>query len=215
MRPWLISDITALRPPPPPAFGSPQFQKALAQVRDISDNRTPQQLQIAQFWADGAYTATPPGHWNQIAADLIANAGMSEPYAARVLALENMALMDAGIACWDVKYTYWLIRPYQADPAISTPVGQPNFPSYTSGHATFSGAAATMLSFVFPGKSAQLHAMAQEAALSRVLGGIHYDFDGSGGLQGGANVSDEISVQLGRNIATAMYQRAALAGLTQ
>jgi membrane-associated phospholipid phosphatase len=188
VRPWLLDRGSQFRPPPPPAFTSPEYVNALAEVRRISDTRTPEQLRIAQYWADGAGTATPPGHWNAIAADLAERYHLDEERATQMFALLNMALMDAGIACWDAKYTYWLIRPSQADPLITTPVGLPNFPSYVSGHATFSAAAATLLGAVFPSARRNLQAMADEAAMSRLYGGIHYRFDNEQGLEVGRKI---------------------------
>ena len=135
-----------------------------------------------------AGTATPPGHWNAIAADLAERYHLDEERATQMFAFLNMALMDSGIACWDAKYTYWLIRPSQADPLITTPVGLPNFPSYVSGHATFSGAAATLLGAVFPAARRDLQAMADEAAMSRLYGGIHYRFDNDRGLEVGRKI---------------------------
>jgi membrane-associated phospholipid phosphatase len=198
VRPWLMHSTDQVRPAPPPAFGSPEFLSALAEVRDISASRTPEQLEIALFWADGAGTSTPPGHWNAIAEDLILRHALNEQRAARVLALLNMALMDAGIACWDAKFTYWLLRPSQADATISTPVGLPNFPSFTSGHATFSGAASTVLAHEFPAEVRRLRAMAEEAALSRLYGGIHYRFDNEQGLAAGRAIG-ALAVERGRS----------------
>jgi membrane-associated phospholipid phosphatase len=154
-------------------------------VRRYSDARTQRELDIVRHWGDGAGSYTPPGHWNRIASDLAVWYNLSEGEAAHVLALVNTAMMDAGIAVWDAKYAYWLIRPSQADPAITTPVGLPNFPSYVSGHAAFSGAASTVLGHVFPGERAQLGAQAEEAAMSRLYGGIHYRFDSDVGLRMG------------------------------
>ena len=188
VRPWLLERGSQFRPPPPPAFSSPAYLNALAEVRRISDTRTPEQLRIAQYWSDGAGTVTPPGHWNAIAADLAERYHLDEERATEMFALLNMALMDAGIACWDAKYTYWLIRPSQADPLITTPLGLPNFPSYVSGHATFSGAAATLLGAVFPSARRDLQAMADEAAMSRLYGGIHYRFDNEQGLEVGRKI---------------------------
>ena len=188
VRPWLLRSGDELRPAPPPAWGSAEYLAALAEVRRISDTRTPDQLRIALFWSDGAGTATPPGHWNAIAADLIARQNLDEEKATRVLALLNMALMDAGIGCWDAKYHYWLIRPSQADPQIVTAVPLPNFPSYVSGHATFSGAAAELLGAAFPEARASVDAMADEAAISRLYGGIHYRFDNEQGLALGRKI---------------------------
>ena len=61
-----------------------------------------------------------------------------------------MALHDAAVGCWDAKFTYFNPRPSQLDPSIKTVIGLPNFPSYTSGHSTFSAAAAAVLSYLFP-----------------------------------------------------------------
>jgi membrane-associated phospholipid phosphatase len=194
LRPWLMERPDQFRAPPPPAYGSPEFQAALDEVRAISDNRAEEQVRIARFWGDGPNTATPPGHWNQIAAELIVERRLSPLDAVRVLAVLNMALMDAGISAWDTKYTYWLLRPWQADPAITSVVGYPPHPSYVSGHSTFSGAAATLLGAVFPDQAARLEALAEEAAISRVYGGIHYRFDGEAGLAAGRAIG-ELAVQ--------------------
>ncbi|HEX8849404.1 MAG TPA: vanadium-dependent haloperoxidase [Gemmatimonadaceae bacterium] len=196
VRPWLLRSGDELRPPPPPAWKSAEYLAALAEVRRISDSRTPEQLRVALYWADGSGTVTPPGHWNAIAADLIARHHLDEEKSTRTLALLNMALMDAGIACWDAKYHYWLIRPSQADPAIVTAVPLPNFPSYVSGHATFSGAAAQLLAAAFPEERDELRAMAVEAAMSRLYGGIHYRFDNDAGLALGRRIGARAAARL-------------------
>jgi membrane-associated phospholipid phosphatase len=100
-----------------------------------------------------------------------------------------MAMMDAGIAVWDAKYAYWCIRPSQADPAITTPVGLPNFPAYPSGHSGFSGAGSDVLGYLFPSERARLQAMAEEVAMSRLYGGVHFRFDNEAGLQVGRAVA--------------------------
>jgi len=199
VRPWLMTSGEKFLPPPPPVFGSPEYLAALAEVRRISDTRTPDQLRIARYWADGAGTATPPGHWNAIASDLIDGHSLPEIRAAWVLALVNMALMDASISCWQAKYTYWLIRPSQADPQIVTAVPLPNFPSYSSGHAAFSGAASDVLGDIFPEERAALRAMAEEAALSRVYAGIHYRFDSDRGLAQGRAIA-RLAIARGRGL---------------
>lgn len=199
VRPWLMTSGAQFRPMPPPDFASPEFQAAVAEVREISDHRTSDQLASALFWADDPGTATPPGHWNRIAAELIHQHHMPEIRAAWTLALLNMALMDASISCWDAKYVYWLMRPSQVDPLITTPVPLPNFPSYTSGHATFSGAASELLAHVFPARRAQLRSWAEEAAASRVYGGIHYRFDSEIGLEAGFAIG-RLAVERGRRL---------------
>jgi membrane-associated phospholipid phosphatase len=194
--PWLTKSIASFLPPPPPSPGSPEFQAALREVKEYSDRRTPEQARIAALWADGPGSYAPAGRWNKIAADLILKHDLSEIRAARVFALLNMSMMDAGIACWDCKYHYLVMRPWQVDPAITTPVGQPNFPSYPSAHACFSGAGAEILGFLFPDERGALAAKSEEAARSRVYGGIHYTFDGEAGLR------------LGRAIAQLAIERA-------
>ncbi|HEX9755291.1 MAG TPA: vanadium-dependent haloperoxidase [Gemmatimonadales bacterium] len=188
VRPWLMAHGDQFRPESPPAFGSSGFQAALAEVRQYSDSRTQRELDIATHWGDGAGTYTPPGHWNRIAADLVIWYNLTERDVARVLAVLNRAMMDAGIAVWDAKYTYWLLRPSQAEPAITTPVGLPNFPSYVSGHSGFSGAASEVLGYFFPEERARLREQAEEAAMSRLYGGIHFRFDNEVGLRMGRAV---------------------------
>lgn len=197
VKPWNVPSIEAIRPGPPPAVGSAEFQAAVKEVRDISDDRSREQWRIADFWADGAGTATPPGHWNIIAEDLIREHGQSEIRAARTMALMNTAMMDGGINCWDAKYFYMTPRPSQADPEIKTSTGIPNFPSYTSGHSTFSGAAATVLGYIFPDHKSEVEAMAAEAAVSRLYGGIHYRFDNDSGAACGNRVGG-FAVERGR-----------------
>lgn len=174
----------SLRPPPPPALNSEEFKTALAEVKKMSEVKSGEVWRIAQLWSDGAATYTPPGHWNEIACEAIAAAKFSELRTARALALMNMAIFDAGVSCWDAKTFYWYPRPSQVDPSIKT-IGLPNFPSYTSGHSTFSAAASTVLGYIFPDKAAQYEAMALEAAESRIYGGIHYRFDSEAGLRCG------------------------------
>jgi hypothetical protein len=177
------------RPSPPPAYGSQAFQDALAEVRAISDTRTPAQVQIAQFWNAPAGTHQPPGIWNKEATRLAVQYRLGQRETAHVLALMNMVAYDAVVASHEAKYHYWLIRPSQADPGIVLPIGLPNFPSYPSNHAAISAGMAMILGYVFPAEKGRLDAWAEEAALSRVIGGIHFRFDGDAGLALGRNVA--------------------------
>jgi membrane-associated phospholipid phosphatase len=134
-------------------------------------------------------TPTPAGHWTGIAADLITRFKLTDEESARTLALLNIAMMDASIACWNTKYLWWVLRPSHADPAIRISVALPNFPSYPSGHAAFSGAASEILANRFPTEADHLRAMAEEAAQSRIRAGIHYPFDSTAGLSQGRAVA--------------------------
>ena len=190
VRAWMMTadDIVRERPGPPPPTASAQMEREVAEVRRYVDKGTRRELAIANFWADGPSTPTPPGHWNFIAAPYIRKAEFSEVRAARVFALLNSSLHDAAVGCWDVKYFYFNPRPSQMDPELKTIIGLPNFPSYTSGHSTFSGAAAEVLSYLFPGGRADLEAQRDEASISRLYGGIHYRSDLEVGMAHGRRI---------------------------
>lgn len=165
------------RPGPPPSTSSAQMQRELAEVRATLKKLTRAQSAIAFKWADGASSPTPPGHWNFIADDYLDKANFSEVRTARALALLNMALHDGAVACWDTKYTYFNPRPTQLDPKLRTGIGLPNFPAYESGHSVFSGAAAEILSYLFPEGASYFAEQRDEAALSRLYGAIHFRSD--------------------------------------
>jgi hypothetical protein len=179
-RGWLLDSASQFRPEPPLAYGSPAFLAALDEVRRVARERTPEQTKIAQRWN----SADPWAPWNETASAAIRRHRMSESDAARVLAVLNLAAADAVIACFDAKYHYWTIRPSQADTTIvlADDVGLPNFPSYPSGHACSAGAFDAVLGHFFPAERAEFTKIAEEQAMSRLYGGIHYRFDNDGGL---------------------------------
>jgi len=188
--PMLFDNATtlALRPGPPPLTGSEQMKKETAEILDFVKNPTRERIRIVHYWADGAGTYTPAGHWDAIAAEDFITKNYSEVRWARNMALLNMALMDAGIVCWDTKYAYFNPRPTQMNPEIKTLTGIPNFPAYISGHSTFSAAAASILGYIIPEKAQAYSDMATEASLSRMYGGIHYRSDCEVGISTGKKV---------------------------
>jgi membrane-associated phospholipid phosphatase len=174
-----------------------KYVKDLREVIGINRTLTPGQLKIAKFWVDGHGSVTPPGHWNQIAIERVKAVHLDDAKTAELFAVLNVALADTFIAVWDTKYNYWTMRPVTAakyllgadlKPAILTPP----FPSYPSGHAAFSGAAAQVLGTYFPKEAQHLRAMAEEAATSRMLGGIHFRADNEDGLALGRRVADKV-----------------------
>lgn len=193
VRPFLFDSltmVTQIRPGPPPSTASQKFKDETAEILNFTENPTRERMRIVHYWADGVGTSTPPGHWNQIAAEDFIGQRFSEVRWARNLALLNMSLMDAAIVCWDAKFFYYNPRPSTTNPNIKTLTGVPNFPAYTSGHSTFSGAAATILGHIVPARAAAYNDMAQEASLSRMYGGIHYRSDCEVGLQSGKKVGN-------------------------
>src|SRR5206468_12813161 len=79
VRPFAIPSSNYFRPPGPPALGSAKYLAELQEVKALGpatgSTRTQDQSQIATFWADGAGTETPPGHWNSIAHEVGATLG--------------------------------------------------------------------------------------------------------------------------------------------
>lgn len=181
MKPFFMRTGADFRPGPPPAVGSQEYGTALTEIRVFSDTRTPTQDSIAKFWAMATGTLVA-GYWNEVATALIAKYHVDEMRATHVLALMNAAAVDGNIACHDAKYTYWMIRPSQADPDIKTAIGLPNHPSYPSNHACLSGTAALVLANEFPAERVQLERQANDATVSRYYAGLHYRFDGDSGL---------------------------------
>jgi len=179
-RTWLLDSASQFRPGPPLAYGTPAWKAALEEVRRVARERTPEQTKIAQQWNGGDPWAT----WNDSAASAIRRHHMSDAEATRVLAVLNIGALDAVIACFEAKYHYWSIRPSQADTsvALAADVDLPNFPSYPSGHACSAGAFDAVLGHYFPDERAKFTRIAEEQAMSRLYGGIHYRFDNDGGL---------------------------------
>ena len=170
----------------------------MREVYDVSKSLTVEQQQVAQFWADGAGTATPAGHWNTIALDLIKKYMVYTSEAAVILGALNTAQADAFIACWDAKYTYWHTRPVTAirqriDGRWSPYLQTPFFPSYVSGHATVSGAAAEVEEgyqasangFVYAPCLLAVGVQPIEKALKRLLGELPV-------LQGVGHIASEV-----------------------
>jgi hypothetical protein len=178
VRPFALDSAEQFRAPPPPAMDSAAYAAAFAEVTALGGDgvttatqRTPAQTEIGIYWAyDGTPSlCAPPRLYNQIAVQIAALRGSGPVELARLLALVNVAMADAGIAIWESKYHYALWRPVTAvreadsdgNPATQpipdfSPLGAPAsnlqgpnftppFPAYPSGHAGFGGALFEML----------------------------------------------------------------------
>jgi membrane-associated phospholipid phosphatase len=166
MTPWLMASPSQFRPAGPPALTSAQYAQDFDETRTMgslsSPLRTTDQTIYSYFWA----TSTATYLWNRVAVSLIERTtrghdrrphGLLEN--ARLLALLDLAMADAAIACWDAKYTFVFWRPVTAIPLAATDgndattadptwtplFATPNHPEYPSGHSTVSGAAAAVL----------------------------------------------------------------------
>jgi hypothetical protein len=161
--PFTMASSAQFRPPGPPALDSAKYAADYNEVKAlgaaVGSTRTPDQSQIALFWADGGGTETPPGHWNSIAQSVALAQGNTLDENARLFALLNLAMADAAICAWDAKFTFDFWRPVTAirkgdtdgnpatdpDATWSSFIATPPFPDYVSGHSTFSGAASFVL----------------------------------------------------------------------
>jgi hypothetical protein len=186
---WNVPAVELVRPGMPPAPGSEEFKKDAEELMRFAAKLTTEQRRIANFWNDGLSSYSPPGHWNRFAKETVVKYRLSPVRTARVFAYMNMAIVDAGISCWDAKYYYHYPRPIQTIPGFKTILGTPNFPAYTSGHSTFSAAASEVLAHFFPSEAPKFRKWAEEAAMSRVYGGIHYRFDAEEGMKQGQAVA--------------------------
>jgi hypothetical protein len=157
-------------------------------VQQIVANRTPAQVANALYW-NANQSPRSNSIMNDKARDLIRTHRRSDREAARILFLANAAVFDALISCFDAKYTYWLIRPIQADPTLVPLFTTPAHPSYPSAHSCISGAMTGVLAAEFPSERQELDALAQEAGMSRVIAGIHYLFDCETGITLGRKVA--------------------------
>ncbi|MBI2248262.1 MAG: vanadium-dependent haloperoxidase [Armatimonadetes bacterium] len=187
VKPWLLASADQLRPGPPPGCGTAGEHEQYLEVYRTVNGLTDDQKRIALFWNDGPGTFTPPGHWFEIALDLVERYDLNTPRAARIFAHLGAVVMTAGICVWDAKYAYWSPRPVTyiqdfVDANWTSVIPTPPFPGYVSGHSGFSGGAAELLGYAFPRDRAALRSMAAEAAMSRLYGGIHIRADNDVGL---------------------------------
>lgn len=185
---WVLSSASQLRPPPPPSFDA----AAMAEVKEAAKN--PRARREAFYWA----ITSLPKYWNELASLKLFEYKLDRdpPAAARAYAVLSTAYYDSLIACWDAKYAYWGLRPFQFDPEFKPLLTTPNFPGYPSGHAMLSGTAAAVLSHLFPADAEFFNKQAEAAAASRLLGGVHF------------RVDNEVGLALGRSVAALAIGRA-------
>jgi hypothetical protein len=223
---------TALQVEDPNEMSASEREAMIDRFLAESSNLTDREKVVAEYWADGPQSELPPGHWNLFAQWASRRWRQSLDTDVKMFFGLNGAMLDASIASWELKYRYDFARPItvvrtlragRTVPGWGGPVPAeqwspyqpdsfptPPFPAYTSGHSTFSYAAAAFLkdfgavqgrdgdvfgaSVVVPAGStrrepgvaprtdvtlswASWNAAAQEAAISRRLGGIHWEID--------------------------------------
>lgn len=219
LRPFVLSNGAQCLPGPPPqyseAIGS-TFYSEMIEVYNTTKILTAEQQAVANFWADNpGATMTPPGHSLSIAGQVLEQEDANLGQAAECYARVGMAVADAFIACWYTKYEYLLLRPITCirdlvDDEWTSPIATPPFPEYTSGHSVQSGAVAEVLTAMFgddyaftdhthdelgmaPRAFDSFDDFAEEAAISRLYGGIHFRSAIENGLEQGRCIGERIN----------------------
>jgi hypothetical protein len=192
------------------------FYTQANEVMIVGENLTQEQKDIAEYWIDTpGQSGTPAGHWVHIAQDLIEQEGLMLDRATELYLMTGVGVMDSFIATWNYKYRFPLIRPVSyineyINPRWRTYLQTPQFPEYPSGHSVVSGTVATIMTNYFGGPRAfsnenitpsgmrersftSFWAAANEAAISRMYGGIHYRAAIENGLEMGRDLGNYIS----------------------
>ncbi len=206
-RPWVPPAAARYEPPVAPRPGSARHAAETQQVLNMSTALSETQIDAAQRWNLESGSVTPAGVWVAIALDEL-KIGEQEPINSgqerAALFLQTLstlcaAMHDGFIACWKIKFRDWSERPVtairrDADRNFTPLLVTPGFPAYVSGHATVSAAAAYVLAGQWPERHSKFQAMAQQAADSRLWGGIHFRSDNEEGLKLGEAVGRDVAV---------------------
>ncbi len=214
VRPFALSAFGQLRPAAPPTPGSAAtytdglgrvrtedqaYNEQVDEVLSITAGLTERQKAIAEYWADGPASVTPPGHWNDFAQDVSFRDRNDFGSDVKMFFALNAGLLDSSICCWEAKRFYDFIRPVSAiqhkyfnsniqsyaGPGLGTQTipGRsfrpfqsltfvtPAFAEYTSGHSTFSACGAQILSS-FSGRS-DLNSLPLELPVDRNNDGVN------------------------------------------
>ena len=230
MHPFVVDSSSQFKLPPPPPYSeskNSEYYKQNVQVYELSKHLTDEQVKIARFWDDNPFVIehsghmmfvnkkiTPGGHWMGITAIACKKTHASAVKTAQAYALTSIALFDAFICGWQVKYETNYIRPVtvindKIDQKWLPMLQTPPFPEYPSGHSDISAASAVMLTHIFGdnfeyndtsdlryigmqrGFKSFLKA-SDETSLSRYYGGIHYLNSVNAGADQGRKVGEYI-----------------------
>ncbi len=222
MATWVIESPSQFRPAGTPNLASAQYTADFNETKTMgslsSSLRSADQTLAARFWN----STTPAWLWDRAALELGHRNHFTLSENSRLLALLNLAMADAAIACWEAKYHYVTWRPVTAipladtdgNPATAADLGwtpflvTPAFPEYPSGHSTVSGAAAGVLAAFFDGGAdfavdsdfmpgvvrsfGDFASALDDVANARVFGGIHYRSACRDGQSTGVHVAEHV-----------------------
>lgn len=181
----LVSGDEIELPPPPDKF-SDRTRAELAELRALQNARTPEVQAVIDTW--DARPAFRP--WIEKQLELVRTRGTNTPRAHRGLALVQVAIYDALVAAWRLKFEYRRPRPDRLDRSITPSIEPSSVPTYPSEHAVVAGAASRMLEYLFESDAEAIKASAEQAALSRLQAGVNYRSDIEAGLELGRQVAE-------------------------
>ncbi len=217
--PFALARADQFRSEPPPALTSNRYARSFNEVKTVgaidSTARPQDRSDVAVLYA--ALTASAV--WNSVTSQILASRHASLSEKARVFALVNIAVADAGVAVFDTKYHYAFWRPEtaihnadidgnartDADSSFVPFIITPCFPSYPSAHGTLSNAAREVLERLYGHQHAitisssalgitltyrTLREITEDIADARVYGGIHFRFDQEEGAEQGRQVGE-------------------------
>jgi hypothetical protein len=190
---FVLTSASQFRPGPPPAHDSPERAAEVAEVKTFK--RTPTTTRKAAYWQFGQHGQAGLHYlFSDEIGRRLAEAGLdgNAPRAARAYALVHVAHYDAFIASQDGKFHYWTARPSQFDPAITTTIPTPPFPSYPSNAAAVGMAPAVVLAHLFPREAERYMRWAKEFGDSRLWSGIHFRSDIESGWELGRRVGEAV-----------------------
>ncbi len=215
IRALVLDSVNQFMPDRPYPFNvtdpSSPYYREVKLIEKTTDSLMPEQVWIADFWDDnpfklnvsghlmfGTKKFSPPGHWMGVVGIAAMKSGADFQKTVYAYAKTSIALFDAFIQCWNIKYIYNTIRPETVinkyfDPNWRPHLQTPPFPEYTCGHCTISSAASEVLTQIFGdhfsytdstelefGIRSRSYSSFRNAALetkdSRFFGGIHYKY---------------------------------------
>lgn len=219
LRPLVLTSPSECAPPPPEPFSTAPASSFYAQADAVYQTEltlTDEQREIARFWADGPKaTSTPPGHWLALVTKRVRAGNLAD--AAHSYAKVSAGFFDSFVAVWQSKYQHNLLRPEtyirrHIDAGWKPFLDTPQFPEYVSGHSGVSGASAYLMEQLFgagpvlddtkvrrgfaPRSFTSYTHAANEAAMSRLYGGIHYPMANANGLTLGNCVGQKVATRL-------------------
>lgn len=189
---WLINKGDQFRLSEPTAYRKPEINLQKDELKQILLSVTKDQIAAAEKWSAGGGTILTSGQWLEMANNYMQKNHVPLEQELVIRSVLAMGIADATIAFFDSKYTYWKQRPKMLFPDLKVNLKTPDSPSYPSGHATTSIAAAIIMDYYFPENQSEWDTKAREIAQSRLWAGVHFPIDDSDGMELGKRIGDWI-----------------------